>query len=107
MVGPWGRCEIVIAVGVPRCSCKRIMSERAEALAEERRLGRMSLPRLRRIDVGRRSLISLLNVARRVEGLREVVTRGRGSARPERRLYSSSMLCWASAASWSSDSSYL
>jgi hypothetical protein len=83
------------------------MSESAEALAEERRFGRMRFPRFRRIDVGRRSLISLLKIARRVEGLRDVVTRGRGSVRPERRLYSSSMLCCASAASWSSDSSYL
>jgi hypothetical protein len=98
---------MVMAVGVPRCSWRRMMSERAEAFAEESRLGRIRLPRFRRIDVGRRSLISLLKIARRVEGLREVVTRGLGSVRPERRLYSSSMLCWASAASWSSDSSYL
>jgi hypothetical protein len=66
-------------------------------LAEERRLGRIRFPRFRRMEVGSKRRISLLKVARRVEGLREVVTRGRGSLSPERRLYSSSMLCWASA----------
>ena len=69
------------------------MSERAEALAEESRFGRIRFPRLRRMEVGRSSRISLLKAARRVEGLRDVVTSGLGSVRPERRLYSSSMLC--------------
>ena len=96
-----------MAVGVPRCSCKRIMSFNAEALALDRRLGMMRLPRFKRIDVGKRSLISFEKVLSLVEGLLEVVTKGRGSDNPESSEYSSSMLCCASADSGSRDSSYL
>ena len=83
------------------------MSLSALAFALEISEGRISVPRFSRIEVGRRRRISLLNVASRVEGEREVVISGRGSARPDSRLYSSSMVCWASMASWSRDSSYL
>ena len=102
-VGPWGRWLIVIAVGVPRCSCRRITSDSAEAFALDNRFSRIRLPRFNRIDVGSRSRISLLKVERRVEGSLEVVTSGRGSVRPDRREYSSSKSC----ASVSRDSSNL
>ena len=65
-------------------------SERPEELALETRLGRMRLPRLSRIDVGRRRRISLANAERRVEGEREVVISTRGSVIPLRWAYSSS-----------------
>lgn len=83
------------------------MSVRAAALALATRLGRMRLPRFKRIDVGNSSRISLEKAARRVEGLREVVTSGRGSERPESMEYSSSIESWAAAESGSRDSSYL
>jgi len=59
----------------------------------------MRVPRLRRIDVGRSNLISFAKAESRVEGDREVVTRGRGSVMPDRWAYSSSMSLWASALS--------
>ena len=101
-VGPCGRCEMVSAVGVPRCSCSSRMSVRAAAVAEPTSVGSTSVPRFSRMEVGSRSRISLLKVESRVEGEREVVIRGRGSERPERWLYSSSRARWSG---W--DSSYL
>lgn len=89
-VGPCGRWEIVRAVGLPRCSCRRIKSVKALELALDTNEGRTRLPRFNRIDVGRRRRISLANAASRVEGERDVVIRGRGSAIPERWVYSSS-----------------
>lgn len=89
-MGPCGRCEIVSAVGVPRCSCSRSKSVRAAEFALATREGRTNVPRFKRIDVGRRRRISLAKADRRVDGEREVVTRGRGSAIPDRWLYSSS-----------------
>lgn len=83
-VGPWGRWEIVRAVGVPRCSWSRRRSVSAEELADETRLGRISVPRFRRMEVGSRRRISFAKAESRVEGEREVVTRGRGSVIPER-----------------------
>src|SRR5256885_2271781 len=71
-VGPCGRCEIVIAVGVPRCSCRRIMSLSAAAFALERRLGMMRFPRFSLIEVGRSNLISFEKALSRVDGLRDV-----------------------------------
>lgn len=70
-----------------------------EEFAEETRLGRIRVPRLSRIDVGRSKRTSLANAERRVEGEREVVTRGLGSMIPERWAYSSSISSWASAVS--------
>lgn len=90
-VGPWGRWEIVSAVGVPRCSCRSKMSLKALALALATSVGKTCAPRFSRMDVGRSRRISLAKEARRVEGLREVVIRGRGSTMPERWEYSSSM----------------
>lgn len=89
-VGPWGRWDIVRAVGVPRCSWSRSKSVSAAELALVTSEGRTRVPRFRRIEVGSRSRISLAKAASRVEGEREVVTRGRGSVIPERWLYSSS-----------------
>ncbi len=83
-VGPCGKCEIVRAVGTPRCSWRRSRSVNDEALALLTRLGKISVPRLRRIDVGSSNRISFANAESRVEGEREVVTRGRGSAMPDR-----------------------
>jgi len=83
------------------------MSVRAAAFALERRFGRIVLPLFSLIAVGRVRRISLLNVASRVLGLRDVVTSGLGSDRPLSMLYSSSSEAWASAVSASSDSSYL
>ena len=88
------------------------MSESADAFALATRSGMMRFPRFRRIEVGKRRRISFAKVLRRAEGEREVVTMGRGSIRPEVRVYSSSR----SSMSWSSyldpagagrDSSYL
>ena len=107
MVGPCGIWLMVIAVGVPLCSWRRIMSDRAADFADESRFGRMVLPLFSRIAVGNRRRISLLNVASLVLGLRDVVTSGLGSDRPLSILYSSSSEAWASAVSASSDSSYL
>lgn len=83
MVGPWGKCERVKAVGIPRCSWRRMMSERPDACADCTRFGRIRLPRLRRIDVGSNNRISFANEDNRVEGSRDVVTRTRGSTIPE------------------------
>lgn len=83
------------------------MSVKAAALAEDSRFGKIVFPLFSRIAVGSKSLISLLNVANLVLGERDVVTRGRGSERPERSAYSSSRDAWASAVSASRDSSYL
>lgn len=49
------------------------------------------MPRFKRMEVGRIRRISLANAESRVDGEREVVTRGRGSAIPDRWLYSSSI----------------
>jgi len=83
---------MVMAVGVPRCSWRRMMSLRAAAFALDRRFGRTRLPRLSLMEVGSRSLTSFEKALSLVEGLLEVVTRGRGSARPESMEYSSSIL---------------
>ena len=82
-VGPWGKCETVSAVGVPRCSWSRMRSESPEEFEEATRFGRTRLPLFKRIEVGRRRRISLANAERRDEGSREVVTRTRGSTIPE------------------------
>ena len=87
------------AVGTPRCSWRRSRSVREEALALETRLGRIRLPLFKRMEVGSRSRISLAKADKRVEGEREVVTKGRGSVIPDRWAYSSSMSLWASALS--------
>lgn len=89
-VGPCGRCDIVSAVGLPRCSCKSIKSVKALELALDINEGRTRFPRFKRIDVGRRRRISFAKAASRVEGEREVVIKGRGSAIPDRCVYSSS-----------------
>lgn len=68
------------------------MSLSAAAFALDSRFGTMRLPRLRRMEVGRSNLISLENVLSLLEGFREVVTRGRGSASPDSIEYSSSMV---------------
>src|SRR5258708_5826231 len=81
-VGPCGRCEIVIAVGVPRCSCSSITSVRSADFAEYTRFGRMRLPRFRRMDVGSKSLISFAKEDSRDEGSLDVVTKIRGSLTP-------------------------
>ena len=49
--------------------------------------------------MGSRSRISLAKADSRVEGEREVVTRGRGSVMPDEWAYSSSISLWASALS--------
>ena len=59
----------------------------------------MSVPRLRRMEVGSRRRISLAKAESRVDGDRDVVTRGRGSVMPDRWAYSSSMSLCASALS--------
>lgn len=82
-VGPCGKCDSVKAVGVPRCSWRRIKSESPAAWAEEIRFGRIRLPRLRRIDVGSNNLISFAKDPSRDEGSRDVVTSTRGSTMPE------------------------
>lgn len=78
------------AVGVPRCSWRRSTSVRAAELALATSVGNIKVPRFKRIEVGRRSRISFAKAASRVEGERDVVIKGRGSAIPERWLYSSS-----------------
>src|SRR5436305_5162926 len=75
-VGPCGKCETVIAVGVPLCSCRRIVSLNVAALALESRLGVMRLPRFSLIAVGSSNLISFEKALSRVDGLRDVVTNG-------------------------------
>ena len=70
-----------------------------EELAEATRFGRMSVPRFRRIAVGRISRTSFANAASLVEGERDVVTSGLGSMIPDKCAYSSSMSAWASAVS--------
>ena len=87
------------AVGTPRCSCKSSRSVSEEAFALETRFGRMRVPRLRRMDVGSRRRTSLAKADKRVEGDRDVVTRGRGSVTPDRYAYSSSISLCASALS--------
>lgn len=82
---------MVIAVGVPRCSWSKQMSVRPDALALETRCGRIVVPLLRRMEVGRSKRISLANAERRVEGDREVVISGRGSTMPDKWAYSSSI----------------
>ena len=67
------------------------MSVRPEALALEMRFGRIVVPRLRRMEVGKSKRISLANAERRVDGDREVVTSGRGSMMPDKWAYSSSI----------------
>lgn len=89
-MGPCGRCEIVRAVGTPRCSCRRMTSVNALAFALATRVGKTCVPRFKRMDVGSRRRISFAKAESRVEGLREVVIKGRGSMIPERCAYSSS-----------------
>lgn len=80
----------MIAVGVPRCSCKRTISVSAAAFALDIRSGKMRLPLFKRIDVGSSNRISFANVLSRADGDRDVVTSGRGSTKPDVRAYSSS-----------------
>lgn len=82
-VGPCGKCERVKAVGVPRCSCSRIMSESPDACADCTRFGRIKFPRFSRIDVGSSNRISLAKEDSLVEGSLEVVTSTRGSTIPD------------------------
>ena len=90
--GPWGRWPIVRAVGTPRCSCTTRASDTPAAEQARPSSGRMSLPRLMRVAVGKRRRSSLVKVKSRVDGEREVVSRGRGSGRMGTGLvYSSSM----------------
>lgn len=88
------------AVGVPRCSCKRSTSVRAAELALATSVGNTKVPRFNRIEVGRRSRISFAKAASRVEGERDVVIKGLGSAIPERWLYSSSRSSAGAASSY-------
>lgn len=96
-----------MAVGVPLCSCRRMMSESPAALALESRFGRIIFPRLSLIEVGRSSRISLEKVDNLVDGFLDVVTRGLGSVRPDNMEYSSSMLSCAVTISESKDLSFL
>ena len=75
------------------------MSVTDEESAEETRFGRIRVPRFSRMEVGNSSRTSLAKAERRVDGEREVVTRGLGSIMPERWAYSSSISSWASAVS--------
>lgn len=83
------------------------MSDKAAAFALEKRFGRIKLPRLSLMEVGRRSRISFEKADSLADGLLDVVTSGLGSAKPESIEYSSSMPCCAVAVSGSRDSSYL
>lgn len=78
-VGPWGKWLMVSAVGTPRCSWRRIASERSAAFALSMIAGKMRFPRLSLIEVGKRSLISLENVDRRELGSLDVDMRILGS----------------------------
>lgn len=69
---------------MPRCSWRRSTSVRAAELALATSVGNIKVPRFKRIEVGRRSRISFAKAASRVEGERDVVIKGRGSAIPER-----------------------
>lgn len=89
-VGPWGKCETVKAVGVPRCSCKRIMSVKPLFSAEDTSSPKTVFPRFRRIEPGSNSRISFEKAANRVDGSRDVVTSTRGSTIPDKCAYSSS-----------------
>jgi hypothetical protein len=82
-VGPCGKCDNVKAVGTPRCSCSRTMSESPDACADWTRFGKIRLPLFKRIDVGSNKRISFAKAERRVDGSREVVTRTRGSTIPD------------------------
>ena len=62
-----------------------------EAFALETRFGKIVVPLLSRMEVGSNRRISFAKADRRVEGDREVVTKGRGSMTPERCAYSSSI----------------
>lgn len=88
------------AVGVPRCSWRRSTSVRAAELALATSVGNIKVPRFKRIEVGRSSRISFAKAASRVEGERDVVIKGRGSAIPERWLYSSSRSSAGAASSY-------
>lgn len=107
IVGPWGKCDSVMAVGVPRCSWSRIMSESPEAWADWIRFPKTKFPLFRRMDVGRSNLISLAKDDRREEGSLEVVTRTRGSTIPDSCAYSSSKSSSSFAVKSARDSSYL
>lgn len=67
-MGPCGKCDTVRAVGVPLCSCKRTMSLSPPAFALSTRMGRIMLPRFRRIDVGSNKRISFAKVPSLLEG---------------------------------------
>ena len=83
-VGPCGKCETVIAVGTPRCSCSKIRSVNAEAFALLTRFGNTSVPLFNRILVGSNSRTSFANALSLVDGDLDVVTSGLGSVMPER-----------------------
>ena len=82
-MGPWGKCDKVKAVGTPRCSWRRTMSERPDAWADCTKLGRMRFPLFNRIDVGSSNRISFAKDDSLVEGSLEVVTKTRGSTIPD------------------------
>ena len=75
---------MVRALGVPRCSCKSIMSLNPAALELETRFGRIRLPLFSRILVGSNSFISFEKALNRVDGERDVVISTRGSVMPLR-----------------------
>jgi len=106
-VGPCGKCESVKAAGVPRCSCKRMISDRLLACAASTKPGNTLFPRFKFMEPGKTSLISLENDDSREEGSLEVVIRTRGSTIPERCEYSSSKFNSSSNVSSGRDSSYL
>lgn len=66
------------------------MSVSAAAFALDTRSGKIRLPLFKRMDVGRSKRISFAKVLSRADGDRDVVTRGRGSTKPDVRAYSSS-----------------
>ena len=81
---------MVSAVGVPRCSWSRTISDSAAAVAEETRFGSTRVPRFKRIEVGNSKRTSFAKALSLLEGEREVVMRTRGSTIPDRCAYSSS-----------------
>lgn len=83
IVGPWGKWDSVKAVGVPRCSWRRMISESPDAWADVIRLGKMRFPRFRRIEVGINNLISFAKAESLDEGSLEVVISTLGSTIPE------------------------
>jgi hypothetical protein len=106
MVGPCGKWEMVIAVGVPRCSWRRIRSDKPADFADWTRSGMICFPRLSRTAVGKSNLISLAKDESLEEGSLEVVTSTRGSTMPDSCAYSSSRSSCSFVVRSPADSSY-